>query len=237
MRLDKFLSNMGLGTRTEVKKAITRGLVTVNGKVTKKVGLTIKEKSDQIVYNGQKVNYQAHVYIMLNKPSGLISATEDKMHKTVIDLIKDTYGNRKIFPVGRLDIDTEGLILLTDDGEWSHSLMSPKKHVSKVYFARVEGKVTQEHVGLFSAGMTFKDGTVIKPSHLKVLKSDQISEIELTITEGKYHQVKRMFEHFDMKVIYLRRDKIGGLSIDPELGLGDYKELSEKELEMIKLED
>lgn len=237
MRLDKFLSHMGLGTRTEVKKAISRGRVTVNGEVTRKVGHVIKEGIDHIEFNEQEVTYQAHVYLMLNKPKDVISATEDKRHKTVIDLVKASYGNRKLFPVGRLDIDTEGLILLTDDGAWNHQLMSPKKHVSKSYYAQINGPVTEDHIDMFSKGLTLSDGTQLKPGHLSIIKSDQVSEIILVITEGKYHQVKRMFEHVGLKVTYLRRDKIGGLSLDPNLELGSYRELTEDELKKIKLED
>lgn len=235
MRLDKFLSNMGLGTRTEVKKDISRGYVQVNGEVIRKVGHQINENDDKVLYNGEEVGFVKNVYIMLNKPKGVISATVDDKHDTVIGLMEETYGNRKLFTVGRLDIDTEGLLLITDDGEFCHDLMSPKKHVNKTYYAVVDGVVTDDIVNKFEDGIVFHDGTVCKPGILKIINIDgECSEIELTITEGKFHQVKRMFSAVDMEVEYLKRISIANLALDESLDLGEYRELSIEEFKLLK---
>ncbi len=231
MRLDKFLSNMGLGSRSEIRTSISRGYVFVNEEQVKKAGFNINEKKDEIKYNGKKINFVKHVYIMLNKPVDVISATEDKKHETVIDITREEYGNRKLFPVGRLDIDTEGMLIITDDGEFNHELMSPKKHVSKTYYAKIDGVVTKETVKSFKDGIVLSDGTICKPGILKIITE---SEIELSITEGKYHQVKRMFASVGMKVDYLKRISIGKLFLDESLELGEYRELTEEELELLK---
>ena len=238
MRLDKFISNMGLGTRTEVKKMISKGRVVVNEEVIKKAGFLIDPENDKVFLDEMIVAYDLAVYIVMNKPVNVISATTDNKHDTVIDLVRETYGNRKLFPVGRLDIDTEGMILITDDGRWSHELMNPKKHVEKKYYARIEGIVSEKEINLFSEGIVLLDETECKPGKLELIsEKDGISEVYITITEGKYHQVKRMFEAVDMEVVYLKRIKIGGLDLDDTLELGDYRELTEEEMKKIKLED
>lgn len=235
MRLDKFLSNMGKGTRTEIKKEIMRGHVFVNGECVKKVGFAIREGEDKVVLNQEEIGYEKYVYLMLNKPKDVISATEDPKHKTVIDLVKSEYGNRKLFPVGRLDIDTEGLLLLTDDGQFNHELMAPKKHVEKTYFATVLGHVDQQTVAAFKKGVTIDDGYLCKAADLALIKTyDDSSDIFLTITEGKFHQVKRMFEAVEMQVTYLKRVRIGNLQLDETLQLGDYRALTENERKKIK---
>lgn len=238
MRLDKFISNMGLGTRSQVKKMISRGRVVVNEEVIRKAGFIINPDNDEILLDEMIVAYDACVYIVMNKPVDVISATTDTRHETVIDLVKETYGNRKLFPVGRLDIDTEGMILITDDGKWSHDLMLPKKHVKKKYFAHVAGVVTEKEIELFKSGVTLTDETLCQPGELEVISvEDGLSKIYLTITEGKFHQVKRMFDAVDMEVMYLKRIKIAGLALDETIELGDYRELTEEEMEKIKLED
>jgi len=235
MRLDKFLSNMGYGTRTEIKKHIGRGSVKVNEIVVKKVGFNINPDTDVVTFNGSEVLYSQHVYIMMNKPQGVITATEDKEHKTVVDLIKSSYGNRKIFPVGRLDKDTEGMLLLTDDGHFNHELMSPKKHVAKQYYAKIMGEVSKKDIVSFQEGLIIDNDELCKPGLLEILKVDLgQSEILLTITEGKYHQVKRMFKSLGMKVLYLKRVRIGGLVLDDQLALGEYRELTIEEIKKIK---
>ncbi len=236
MRLDKFLSNMGYGSRTDVKKMITKGLVTVDSEIEKKVNANIDPNHQMIALNGENVGYDKYLYILMNKPQGVISATEDSLHKTVIDLIKETYGNRKLFPVGRLDIDTEGMLLITDDGNWNHELMNPKKHISKTYYAHVEGVVDELDIEAFKAGIVLKDETKCKSCELKILEANDISIIELKITEGKYHQVKRMFAARGKRVVYLKRISIGGLNLDNSLELGEYRELTDEELKKIKLE-
>jgi len=236
MRLDKFLSNMGYGSRTDVKKMITKGLVTVDGEIVKKLNANINPDLQIIALNGENIGYDKHLYILMNKPQGVISATDDSVHKTVIDLIKETYGNRKLFPVGRLDIDTEGMLFITDDGNWNHELMNPKKHISKTYYAHVEGVVDELDIKAFQSGIVLKDETKCQPSELKILEADDISIIELKITEGKYHQVKRMFAARGKRVVYLKRISIGGLNLDNSLELGEYRELTDEELKKIKLE-
>lgn len=235
MRLDKFLSNMGKGTRTEIKKEITKGHVLVNDECIRKVGYNICEATDRVVLNNELIGFEEHVYIMLNKPKGVISATEDSKHQTVIDLVKKEYGNRKIFPVGRLDIDTEGLLLLTNDGQFNHDIMSPKKHVNKTYFAEIDGVVQTETIERFKCGIQLDDGYVCKSADLVILSiDDDTSAIHLTITEGKFHQVKRMFEAVDMAVMYLKRVNIGNLELDSKLALGEFRALTEDELKKIK---
>lgn len=233
MRLDKFLSNMGKGTRTEIKKGIARGLATVDGEQVKKVNHQVNPEDQIIEYNGEVISFVKHLYLVMNKPKDVISATEDKMHKTVIDLVKETYGNRKLFPVGRLDIDTEGMLFITDDGQWNHDLMSPKKHVNKTYYAKINDVVNEEDIAAFKKGIVLADGTECRSADLTIISE---REIELTISEGKYHQVKRMFEARGKKVLYLKRIRIGGLSLDATLELGEYRELNKEELKKIKLD-
>lgn len=168
---------------------------------------------------------------MLHKPPGYISATEDNREKTVIDLLEEDVQHFKPFPVGRLDKDTEGLLLLTNDGELAHQLVSPKKDVEKTYFARIKGQVTESDIKKFQQGITLEDGYKAKPAKLKILYSDDISGIEVTVTEGKYHQVKRMFEAVEKKVVYLKRLSMGNLLLDETLKIGNYRTLTEKELD------
>ncbi|OPJ55925.1 pseudouridine synthase [Alkalithermobacter paradoxus] len=233
-RLDKILSNLGYGSRTEIKKYCKYGIVTVNGEVIKNSSVHVDPQNDEIIFDGEKVNYRKYIYIMLNKPQGYISATYDDVEKTVIDIIDPEYKVFDPFPVGRLDKDTEGLLVLTNDGQLSHRVLSPKKHVPKVYYAKIDGLVTDEDVKAFKDGVTLDDGYKTMPSYLKILRSDEISEIEVKIYEGKYHQVKRMFEAVDKKVIYLKRISMGNLKLDESLALGEYRELTEEEIKLLE---
>lgn len=229
IRLDKYLADMGVGTRTEVKKYIRQGKVTVNGVIQNAPETKVDVDNQQICYAGQSISYDAFEYYMLNKPAGVVSATTDAKEQTVIDLIIDKK-RKDLFPVGRLDKDTEGLLLITNDGELAHRLLAPRNHVDKVYFAKVEGNVTMEDVDLFSNGLSIGDGEVTRPAELEILVSDEISEIRLTIQEGKFHQVKRMFEAVGKKVIYLKRLSMGALKLDENLAPGEYRMLTDKEL-------
>ena len=184
-------------------------------------------------YQGQMVAYAEYEYYMLNKPAGVVSATEDKKDSTVLDLI-DEKQRKDLFPVGRLDKDTEGLLLITNDGELAHQLLSPKKHVDKVYFARIDGKVTEEDRRRFAEGLEIGEEKLTLPAYLEILKSEEISEIRLTIREGKFHQVKRMFHAVGKEVIYLKRLQMGSLVLDPRLALGEYRELTGQELEALR---
>lgn len=234
LRLDKILSHMGYLSRFEVKKACKQGLISVNNKIVKDYGLQVDTTKDEIILNGEKVVYKEFIYIMLNKPDGYLSATYDKKDKIVLDLIDKKYLAFEPFPVGRLDKDTEGLLVLTNDGKLSHRILSPKKHIPKTYYAKIKGKVDEFDIKEFEKGVTLDDGYVTMPSTLKILKSDEISEIELTIHEGKFHQVKRMFESVGKKVIYLKRISMGKLELDKNLALGEYRELTEEEVKLLE---
>ena len=220
-RIDKILSNLGYGSRSELKKFCKNGLVKVNGKVINNPGVQVDVENDEIIFDGEKVTYKEFIYLMLNKPDGYISATFDKRDPIVLDLIDKEDLVFEPFPVGRLDKDTEGLLVLTNDGQLAHRVLSPKKHVPKTYYAKIEGIVTEEDIKAFAKGVTLDDGYETMPAELIILKSDEISEIELTIHEGKFHQVKRMFESVDKKVIYLKRLSMGKLKLDENLALED----------------
>ena len=234
MRVDKLLSNVGVASRAELKKYCKQGLISVNGKVINNPGIQVDSENDEVMFNGEKIVYREFIYIMLNKPDGYISATFDKHDPIVLDLIDSSYLVFEPFPVGRLDKDTEGLLVLTNDGQLSHRVLSPKKHVPKTYYAKIQGKVTEEDILAFEKGVILDDGYETMPSQLKILKSDDISEIELTIHEGKFHQVKRMFESVDNKVVYIIRIYMGKLKLDESLELGEYRELTEEEVKLIE---
>ncbi|MGX7243809.1 pseudouridine synthase [Enterococcus quebecensis] len=238
MRLDKFLAETGVGSRKEAKQLLKKSLVSVNNKIVKDGKTQIDESKDIITFAGEQLSYQKFYYYMLHKPQGVISATEDKRDQTVIDLLQDQDFREDLFPVGRLDKDTEGLLLLTNDGQLAHQLLSPKKHVDKEYFAKIQGIVTEEDVRHFASGFALTNGEQVKPSKLTIVSLDEeneLSEIQLIIQEGKFHQVKRMFEAVDKKVVYLKRLRMGSLWLDEELTLGDYRVLSESELENLKV--
>lgn len=235
MRIDKLLANMGYGTRKDVKKLLKTGCVTVDDEIVKDGATHVKPNEQAIYVNGEKVEYKPYIYLMLNKPKGVISATEDDVHKTVIDLLSDDYKKYQPFPVGRLDKNTTGMLIITNDGNLNHELMSPRKHVPKTYFAIIDGVVTADDVQKFHEGVTLDDGYVTKPAELTILKSAEKSEIELTITEGKFHQVKRMFQAVGKKVLELKRIQIGELPLDESLQEGQYKELTPIQIEMLKM--
>lgn len=203
----------------------------VNGEVVKKPELKINETTDQILCQGKKASYQKNIYLMLHKPAGVVSATEDNREKTVLDLVRPEDRKNGLFPVGRLDKDTEGLLLLTDDGELAHRLLSPKKHVDKTYYAKIDGQVTEEHVKQFREGLDIGDDKKTLPAVLTILLSGPVSEIEVTIHEGRFHQIKRMFEAVGCKVTYLKRLSMGSLVLDETLPPEEYRPLTEAELE------
>ena len=238
LRLDKYLTEMGCGTRSQVKKEILKGSVSVNGEIAKKAERKVDTEKDEIIFKGEKIFYAGYEYFMLNKPAGVVSATEDKKERTVIDLIKESK-RKDLFPAGRLDKDTEGLLLITNDGQLAHRLLSPKKHVDKIYYAKIKGIVTEEDVRLFEKGVHIGDEKPTLPADLRILSSDSTaarSEIELIITEGRFHQVKRMFEAVGMKVTFLRRIAMGELKIDESLPTGAYRSLSEEEVSLLRFD-
>jgi len=236
MRLDKLLANMGFGSRKEVRQLLKKGAVQVNAELVKDVALHVNPEKDEVTILGERVVYKKFIYLVLNKPQGVISATEDNRDRTVIDLLDAEHRHFEPFPVGRLDKDTEGLLLITNDGKLAHELLSPKKHVPKTYYAHIDGRVDEEDIEKFSEGLTLDDGYFTKPGELRILQSGDTSEIELTITEGKFHQVKRMFEAVGKRVIYLKRLSMGPLELDSNLRLGEYRELTEEEVAMLRNE-
>ena len=230
LRLDKLLADMGYGTRSEIKKEIAKGGVTVNGTVMKKPEAKIDTERDIVCIKGEKAVYARYEYFMLNKPAGVVSATMDRRERTVLDLIEDKKRD-DLFPVGRLDKDTEGLLLITNNGELAHQLLSPKKHVDKVYFARVRGTVTEEDIKMFSEGLDIGDEKKTLPAQLSILSSGEISETRITIREGRFHQIKRMFAAVGKEVVYLKRLGMGTLTLDESLAPGEYRRLTEEEVE------
>lgn len=235
IRLDKYLADMSIGTRQEVKKYIRQGRVKINEDIIKKPEYKIREDEDKITFDGAPVAYETFEYYMLNKPAGVISATEDKRDKTVLDLIKEKK-RKDLFPVGRLDKDTEGLLLITNDGALAHRLLSPKKHVDKCYYAKISGGVTEEDVRVFKERInlgTQEEPEWTMPAELKILEKGTVSRIRLTIREGKFHQVKRMFLAVGKEVVYLKRERMGALVLDEELAPGEYRKLTDSELKSI----
>ena len=235
IRLDKYLADMSIGTRQEVKKYIRQGRVKINEDIIKKPEYKIREDEDKITFDGAPVAYETFEYYMLNKPAGVISATEDKRDKTVLDLIKEKK-RKDLFPVGRLDKDTEGLLLITNDGALAHRLLSPKKHVDKCYYAEISGGVTEDDVRVFKERInigTQEEPEWTMPAELKILEKGTVSRIRLTIRDGKFHQVKRMFLAVGKEVVYLKRERMGALVLDEELAPGEYRKLTDSELKSI----
>lgn len=233
LRLDKLLAAVGAGTRSEVKNLVRKGQVTVNGEICKKADRKIDADSDCVTVNGREVSYSKYEYHLLHKPSGCVSATKDNVHQTVMDyIVSDRKG--ELFPVGRLDIDTEGLLLITNDGELAHQLLSPGRHVQKTYYARISGKVTQEDADAFAQGVDIGEEKPTLPASLRILTSGETSEIELTICEGKFHQVKRMFQAVGKEVIYLKRISMGTLALEETLPAGESRRLTQTEIEKLK---
>lgn len=234
MRLDKLLANTGFGSRKEVKQLLKKNMVMVNQTIEKDGKVHVNPENDEVFVNGEKVRYKQFVYFLLHKPQGYVSATEDVREQTVLELLKESDQIYNVHPVGRLDKNTEGLLLLTNDGSLTHRLTSPKYKVPKTYYAHIRGTVFEKHIEAFQQGVVLDDGYQSLPATLTILKSGDISEIELTIVEGKFHQVKRMFEALGMKVIYLKRLSMGPLQLDEDLTIGHYRELTEKEVKELK---
>jgi len=234
MRLDRYLASCGIGSRKEVKNIIRKGRVLVDNIPVKDSNYQVVPNESEVVVDGQRIVYKQFVYLMMNKPAGVISATSDNKCTTVIDLISESWAHRDLFPVGRLDKDTEGLLILTDDGLLTHKLLSPKKLVPKTYYAVIEGKVTNQDVELFKQGIQLEEDFTTLPSQLAILESNDISKVYITIYEGKFHQIKRMFEAVSKKVMYLKRISMGNLKLDENLSPGEFRELREEEIDLLK---
>ena len=235
IRLDKYLADSGLGTRSDVRSLVRSGSVLVNGTIEKDAGRRIDENADEVICNGKSLTFAEFEYYMLNKPAGIITASRDKKEKTVVDLIKSKK-RRDLSPVGRLDRDTEGLLLITNDGKLAHELLTPGKHVDKVYVAHISGELPEDAAAQFKTGIDIGDEKPTKPAELRVLNTDS-GIVEVVLTEGRYHEIKRMFEALGCHVEYLKRISMGSLVLDETLGLGEYRELTEEELKGLKKEN
>jgi 16S rRNA pseudouridine516 synthase len=234
-RLDKVLANLGYGSRKEVKALVKNKEVLIDGEIVKDSSMQIDPEKNVIVVSGEKINYRKYIYLLLNKPAGVVSATFDKYDETVIDLIDDEYKVFEPFPVGRLDKDTVGFLLITNDGELNHRLIAPKWHVDKVYYAEIDGKVEENDIRAFEKGVTLDDGYECLPAKLEILEADENgSEVKVTLQEGKFHQVKRMFNSVGKNVEYLKRISFGPMSLPEDLPEGEYRELTQQEVNLLK---
>lgn len=234
-RLDKILANLGFGSRKEVKSLVKNGRVEVDGEIVKDSSISIDPEKSIVKVNGEELLYRKYIYLMMNKPDGVISATFDNRDETVIDLLDIDYQVFKPFPVGRLDKDTVGLLLITNDGELNHKLISPKWHVDKVYYAEIDKEVNEGDIEAFKKGIVLDDEYKCLPAKLEIVEANEDgSKVYITIQEGKFHQVKRMFQARGKEVVYLKRVKFGNLSLDTELMEGEYRELTDEELETLK---
>ena len=245
LRLDKYLADIGIGTRSEVKLLLKKGLVSVNDKVVKDSSLKVDPDKDLVIFEGKKLTYQKYHYYMLNKPAGCVSATKDGLSQTVLEFLKNE-PTRDLFPVGRLDKDTEGLLLITNDGILAHNLLSPKKHVNKTYIAFVDKSLNEKEILEFKSGLDIGDESPTLPAEIRLASEAEKNEHKKTtieseklqfetayiviIKEGRYHQIKRMFEHFKSKVVFLKRLSMGSLLLDPQLQPGQYRALTSEEL-------
>lgn len=229
MRLDKLISNAGYGSRKDVKTMLKKKRITVNNEVIKDGAYQVDSETDVVKLDGETIHYEKYIYLMLHKPPGVVSATTDARDQTVIDLLDSADQRLNPFCVGRLDKDTEGLLLITNDGQLAHELTSPKKEIEKTYLASIDGKVTEADVEKFGQGIELGDGYLTMPARLKILKSAELSEVKITITEGKFHQIKRMFLAVGKKVVYLKRLTMGGITLDKDLPVGAYRRLTHEE--------
>lgn len=231
-RIDKILVSQGIGSRREVQKRIKSGEVTVNGEIIRKPEFKANAENDKIAVLGKVLNYSEHIYIMMNKPAGVVSASQDNHDKTVIDILPDEYKRKGLFPAGRLDKDTEGLLIITDDGDFAHRMLSPKKHVDKQYIAQLDGEITEKTIQNFKQGIIFADGTKCLPAKLEIYNNDKKAGL-VTICEGKFHQVKKMFISCGLNVVHLQRISIGGLYLDGNLPIGGCKLLTNLDKKLI----
>ena len=232
MRIDKFLSNMGIASRTESSKAARAGLILVNGAAVRKADIHIDPEKDEIIFCGRKIEYRKYTYILMNKPDGVVSATEDGRDKTVIDLLPEELQKLDLFPCGRLDKHTLGLVMLTDDGELAHRLLSPKHHVKKKYFFESKFPLTDDEIDYLQRGATLEDGYVTKPSRIELFEDRRSGYI--TLIEGKYHQIKRMLESVNNKITHLERVTFGPLVLDEALARGQWRFLTDEEIEKLE---
>lgn len=235
-RIDKIIASQGQYSRSEVKKLVKDGRVTLDGKVIKSSDVKADPNLNDIAIDGKSIGYKKHLYIMLNKPQGVVSATEDTDHTTVIDLVPKSLKRDGLFPAGRLDGDTVGFVLITDDGDFAHKILSPKNHIMKTYHATLQRPVTQDDIDAFRNGIELKDGTLCLEAQVRPIEGDE-PMAEIKICEGKYHQVKRMFAALGNKVVFLKRVKMGALALDESLEEGQCREITPEELKLIEERD
>lgn len=234
-RLDKILSNIGYGTRKEVKALVKEGNVEVDGKIVKDSGLQVHPEKSIIKVSNKVINYRKFIYLMMNKPNGVVSATFDNFDETVIDLLSEEHKIFEPFPVGRLDKDTVGLLLITNDGELNHKLISPKYHVDKVYFAMIDKPIEKSDIDAFREGIMLDDEYKCLPAKLEIIENNSNgAKVNVTIHEGKFHQVKRMFESIEKKVVYLKRISFGAIKLDEKIMEGNYRELNDGEVNLLR---
>lgn len=236
-RLDKAIAMQGSLSRSEVKTLIRKGAVTVNGQVVKNADFGVDFDSDTVAVQGKELSLRTHIYLMLNKPKGVVSASEDKHLPTVIDLVPKELWRKGLFPAGRLDKDTTGFVLITDDGEFAHDILSPKKHISKTYHALVNGEITEEMIEGFAKGVTIGEDFTLPASLKRIASDEQGSWGEVILKEGMYHQIKRMFGAYGLKVLELKRVQMGKLPLDPNLEEGKCRELTAEELRLVSTRD
>ena len=238
MRLDKLLSMLGEGTRAQVKELVRAGRVTVDGATARDSGMQVDAENSEVCIGGRKLSYKAVRHVMLNKPQNTLTAARDKKQKTVMELLPPMYAAMGCMPAGRLDKDTEGLLIITSDGQLAHRIISPKKDVSKIYFARVDGVLDQQDIEAFAKGLHIKDSDGefdAKPAGLEIVSScDGVSEVRVRVSEGKYHQVKRMLASRGAPVVYLKRERIGALDLDPALAPGQWREMTDEEVALLE---
>lgn len=236
-RLDKAIAMQGSLSRSEVKTLIRKGAVTVNGQVVKNADFGVDFDSDSVAVQGKELSLRTHIYLMLNKPKGVVSASEDKHLPTVVDLVPKELWRKGLFPAGRLDKDTTGFVLITDDGEFAHDILSPKKHISKTYHALVNGEITEEMIDGFAKGVTIGEDFTLPASLKRISSDEQGSWGEVILKEGMYHQIKRMFGAYGLKVLELKRVQMGKLPLDPNLEEGKCRELTAEELQLVSTRD
>lgn len=236
-RLDKAIAMQGSLSRSEVKTLIRKGVVTVNGQVVKNADFGVDFDSDTVAVQGKELSLRTHIYLMLNKPKGVVSASEDKHLPTVVDLVPKELWRKGLFPAGRLDKDTTGFVLITDDGEFAHDILSPKKHISKTYHALVNGEITEEMIDGFAKGVTIGEDFTLPASLKRISSDEQGSWGEVILKEGMYHQIKRMFGAYGLKVLELKRVQMGKLPLDPNLEEGKCRELTAEELRLVSTRD
>lgn len=234
-RLDKILSNLGYGTRKQVKAMVKDGHIKIDGIIVRDSSIKVNTDNDKIELDDELINYKKYIYIMMNKPDGVVSATYDNYEETVIDLLEPEHRAFDPFPVGRLDKDTVGLLLITNDGEMNHRLISPKWHIDKVYYTEIDKILSSSDIEAFEKGIILDDGYKCMPAKLEIIRSDKDGSMaNVTIQEGKFHQVKRMFESLGKNVVYLKRIKFGPIQLDNSLEEGTYRQLSKFELKSVK---